>query len=1082
MKRIITILTVVALLMLSAQHIEAQFTNIAVTGFNQDVVADGTATSTTTTTSDLDGYGYILLSSDYNPGGNGVCFPNNSWSIPDYSINSLITPCLTYSLQPANVNNALLISGNGSPKTLTLATPMVVSTLYVLYMCSTGYLATTNVTVTFDDNSTQVVTSDYLYNWCSGSAAASSQVYRTTQNTDNNCNAAGNCPYFSQFSIDISPANYNKMVTSVTFTSASDGSILSVFALGGKIAQPCVTPTNQPTALTFTPGISSISGSFATASCLSNADHYLIVRTTTDTLNAFPVNGNIYNTGDIIGNATVIAYQTQTTFNDYTLANNTVYYYHIFSVNSNCIGVANYLTTNPLTDSTSLWNGGFTSSNLPIIVINTNNVDIPDSPKIPAHMGIIYNGEGFRNYMTDPFNNYNNNIGIEIRGSSSQMFPQKSYGLETRDVNQVQQDTIVLGMPADNDWILYAPYDDKSCMRNTLTYDIANKTGHYAVRTKFCELIINGRYQGIYIWMEKIKRGADRVNISKLEVADSTGDNLTGGYIIKIDKSTGSGGWDGWDSQYLTDAGNTIHFLYDYPKSTDIIAQQQAYIASYLDSFETALKVPNWTDPVNGYRKYMDVNSFVDYFIANELSKNVDGLRLSTYLYKNKYSHGGKIVAGPVWDYNIAYGNVDYGDCTTSYGWAYQTVENATGAVPFWWDRLMQDPVYKSTLKCRWAELRQTVLSTTAINHYIDSIVTIISEAQQRHFVQWPVLGVYTWPNPDPIPTSFAGEITALKTWIQSRIAWLDAAMPGSNALPVVNLGNDTVACPGQVVLNAGNPYATYLWNTGDTTQTITINTSGTYTVIVNKNYGCRNSDTITVTMKPIPYAFAGNDTAICQGNSIALHVVGEGNYAFYWNHNVFQGEPFVPITTQYYTATVIGSNACTNKDSILVSLIPLPAKPSITAILGINDTLISNATVGNQWYKDGVLLMGENGQKLLISSFVSGTYTVVVTDATGCSSEPADAYTIVSIKENANNCSFNVYPNPSNAIFNLTSVKRHDKPCKVVIYNYMGKVVNQFDWNGDNTTINLTDQASGVYMMIINDKDTVEVKKLLLR
>ena len=129
--------------------------------------------------------------------------------------------------------------------------------------------------------------------------------------------------------------------------------------------------------------------------------------------------------------------------------------------------------TNPAPPATA-----FASSNLPIVVIKTNGQAIPDEPKIDAYMGIIDHGPGQRNAPTDAYTDYHNKIGIELRGSSSQDFPQKSYSIETRDVNNAEHDTTVLGMPEENAWILYAPYDDKTCMRNVLTYAIANKTGH----------------------------------------------------------------------------------------------------------------------------------------------------------------------------------------------------------------------------------------------------------------------------------------------------------------------------------------------------------------------------------------------------------------------------------------------------------------------------------------------------------------------------------------------------------------------------------------------------------------------------
>jgi len=424
----------------------------------------------------------------------------------------------------------------------------------------------------------------------------------------------------------------------------------------------------------------------------------------------------------------------------------------------------------------------FTSSNLPLVLINTFGASIPDEPKIAAQMGIVYNGVGVRNYLTDAPNNYNNKIGIEMRGSSSMSFPQKSYGLETRDINGTQKDTMILGMPKEHDWILYAPYDDKTCMRNVLSYDIANKTGHYASRTVFCELFINGQYQGIYVMMEKIKRDNNRVDIAKLKPTDISGDDLTGGYIIKVDKQTGSGGG-GWNSNFTSSTGSNIFFQYHYPKDVDIVIQQKNYIQAYVDSFEVALNGPNFADPAIGFRKYADVNSFIDYFILNEISRNVDGYRLSTFLHKDKNSNGGKLKVGPAWDYNLAWWNANYCNGNLSTGWAYQFNSVCGGdpwQVPFWWARMMQDSEFKNQLKCRWTQLRQTTLNTAVLTNFVDSVALYLNESQQRHFTAWPILGVYTWPNPSPIPADYAGEIMAMKAWMMNRVNWLDANIPGT--------------------------------------------------------------------------------------------------------------------------------------------------------------------------------------------------------------------------------------------------------------------------------------------------------------
>lgn len=427
----------------------------------------------------------------------------------------------------------------------------------------------------------------------------------------------------------------------------------------------------------------------------------------------------------------------------------------------------------------------FVSSNLPIVVINTGTNAIQDEPKVMADMGIIYNGFAVRNYMTDSFNNYNGKIGIEYRGSSSQGMPKKSYGFETWDVNGNAIDSSLLGMPKESDWILSASYSDKSLLNNFLTYDLSRSMGWYAPRCQHVELVVNGEYQGVYVLMEKIKRDNHRVDIAHLQPIDITGDELTGGYIIKIDKGTGNGGG-GWTSNYAPDTninGQTIFYQYDYPNDVDIMPQQEAYIQSYVDSFETALAGPNFADTAIGYAHYIDVNSFVDYFLLNELSRNVDGYRLSTYLYKRKDSDGGKLVIGPCWDYDIAWGNADYCLGSDTSGWAIDFAEPCSGdywQIPFWWDRLLQDTTFQNKVKCRWEELKQTVLSVSYLHNYCDSMETYLTEGAGRNFITWPILGMYVWPNPGPIPTTYAGEIDELKNWISSRWNWMDANMPGT--------------------------------------------------------------------------------------------------------------------------------------------------------------------------------------------------------------------------------------------------------------------------------------------------------------
>ena len=418
----------------------------------------------------------------------------------------------------------------------------------------------------------------------------------------------------------------------------------------------------------------------------------------------------------------------------------------------------------------------FSSSNLPIVIINTNGQNIVDDPRIFCDMGIIDNGFGFPNFINDSLNDYNGKISIELRGSSSQSFPKKSYAFETQDSLGNNNNVSILDLPVENDWILYAPYSDKSLMRNFLTFDLGRKMGNYSPRTVYCELVINGDYQGVYILMEKIKRDNDRVDIAKLDIDDLAGDSLTGGYIVKIDKFTGTGG-SFWTSNFPTISGDYLYIQYHYPEAAVMAPQQLSYIESYIDSFENALSGPDFADTLIGYYKYIDVNSFIDLYIINEFSKNIDGYRLSTYMYKDRNSNGGKLTMGPFWDYNLAYGNADYCDAADPVGWEVNT--GCGGMNPFWFERLLDDTTYQNNLKCRWEYLRQNSLDQDSILNFIDSIALYLNDAQQRNFQKWNILGSYVWPN-YYVGTTYQDELNFFKTWISSRLIWIDNNIPGN--------------------------------------------------------------------------------------------------------------------------------------------------------------------------------------------------------------------------------------------------------------------------------------------------------------
>lgn len=416
---------------------------------------------------------------------------------------------------------------------------------------------------------------------------------------------------------------------------------------------------------------------------------------------------------------------------------------------------------------------------LPLFAINTNGNVIIDEPKVDAQLTI----------SKEDVISHEGKIGIEFRGSTSQLFPKKSYGFETRDVDNEDTDVSLLDYPVEEDWILNGPYSDKSLIRNKLIYDLSRDMGRYASRSEFVELEINNEYRGVYVFMEKLKRGKDRIDINKLNDDENSGDDLTGGYIIKIDKLSSSdvNGNIGYTSSNSfksnftplnATASQEINFLYEYPEAEDITTEQKNYISAYVNDFENALAADQFQDATLGYQAFIDVDSFIDFFILNELSNNIDGYRLSTYLQKEKNE---KLKMGPIWDFNLAFGNVDYCSGASTNVWAYKFNERCSSDVwlsPFWWNRLLQDPAYVAKLKQRWGQLRSSSLSNSAILGKITDYKTTLtnSGAIDNNFKKWDILSVYVWPN-NFIGNTYNAEIVYVENWVKARVTWLDQAI-----------------------------------------------------------------------------------------------------------------------------------------------------------------------------------------------------------------------------------------------------------------------------------------------------------------
>jgi len=432
------------------------------------------------------------------------------------------------------------------------------------------------------------------------------------------------------------------------------------------------------------------------------------------------------------------------------------------------------------------------TSNLPLVIIDTMGGTVVAETPIPGYVVLIdTNGPAGRTRFNGPFD-FTGRAGVELHGQSSLGFPKQSMNLETRDETDDDDAASLLGFPSGSDWTLYAPYTDKTFMNDLLTYELHEAMGHYSVRRKYVEVFIRttaGRlntndYRGIYVLLEKIRIDNDRVNISEPQ-SGAPDDPITGGYIWKRDK--GSPGMVEFTTpnQPYTVAANGVSMQYHDPRGDELSPVQRTWLKNYLTEFENVLYGPNFRDPLYGYLNYINPDSFVDAHWAVEFPKQIDGYRLSNYMYKDR---GGKIHMEPIWDWNLAWGNANYLEGGYTNGWYYPLLG---GGDDMWLNRLRADPDFNQRIIDRWGQLRTNIFALPKLMARIDRITNQLAEAQLRDFVRWPRLGVYVWPNPDGAlggspsgrnwdvnfvaPTTYANVIQQMKNWVNGRHKWVES-------------------------------------------------------------------------------------------------------------------------------------------------------------------------------------------------------------------------------------------------------------------------------------------------------------------
>ena len=508
------------------------------------------------------------------------------------------------------------------------------------------------------------------------------------------------------------------------------------------------------------------------------------------------------------------------------------------------------------------------SSNLPLVILNTFGTNLSREHKIEAGVQFFNSGKDRTKLTAAP--ELSAPCLLNVRGRASLRYPKNSFTVKITDELGDPRKVSILGLPAESDWCLYAPYPDKTLVRDVLAYEISGRMGDWAPRTRFVEAFVNHTgtrlsrrdYVGVYVLVEKIKRDKSRVDIAKLKPDDQSEPRLSGGYIFKKDHigfgnwggpgggdlggfagapgpisstrvgfPTGPGGFPadpkGFQPTYrasrssgivssssssssssrssranrvivhhlgrptpaagpgregtmrdededMHEAGeegfktsHTNEFFFVEPEPDELTGVQKAWLKNHLNELEAALYGPDFRDPVRGYAAYIDVDSFIDYHLIVETTKNVDGFRFSVFFHKDR---GGKIKANPIWDWNLSFGNSNGKQGWLPEFWLWPQLDDKEYS---WYRRLFEDPDFGQRYVDRWAQLRTNILATDVLLSRVDELATLLQESQQRNFEKWPILGRPVNPNYF-VGSSYSEEVNWMKKYIQTRLDWID--------------------------------------------------------------------------------------------------------------------------------------------------------------------------------------------------------------------------------------------------------------------------------------------------------------------
>jgi hypothetical protein len=370
---------------------------------------------------------------------------------------------------------------------------------------------------------------------------------------------------------------------------------------------------------------------------------------------------------------------------------------------------------------------------------------IPDDPKVRGATRLELAGEVL----------LSSEILLETRGRSSQAFDKKQFNMRfVEDGSKERKLLSISNMAPASDWVLYGPFIDLSLIRNNLAYSLSEALGHYAPKSIPIELFINNNYRGLYFLMEKVQSMRGRVDL-RFDPLDSLNTD-NNAFLVLVNPVS--------ENDLVLYPSDLAFILEDPIPGID---PEQWYIKRTTDQLGIITRaimdeIPNLDDAV-------DFTSFADYILINELAKNIDAYRLSTFFHKMHEKDNPRLMAGPVWDFNLAFGNSVDGKGTELENWVFDQPE----IVDSMWLKLFNHPTFHSYLVNRYTNLRSGLLSENSINNRIDSIVNKISAVLPNNLSRfgWPE-DVF-WPY-GSVPKDHDTEIQNIKSFIAARLNWMD--------------------------------------------------------------------------------------------------------------------------------------------------------------------------------------------------------------------------------------------------------------------------------------------------------------------